>query len=91
MIARDNAGLFVADLKKDEFEVLEDGVPQSLVSFTLVHGGRVFNVAAPPPPAPQEGIILPPSRPTADAAGRILPITQAKRGLAVRPPPAAVR
>jgi VWFA-related protein len=72
VIARDNQGLFVADLKKDEFEVLEDGVPQSLVSFTLVHGGRVFNVAAPPPPAPQEGIILPPSRPAADAAGRIL-------------------
>ena len=45
---------------------------QTLVSFTLVHGGRVFNVAAPPPPAPQEGIILPPSRPAADAAGRIL-------------------
>ena len=72
VIARDNQGLFVPDLKKDEFEVIEDGTPQTLVSFTLVHGGRVFNVAAPPPPAPQEGIILPPSRPTTDAAGRIL-------------------
>jgi len=72
VIARDNQGLFVADLKKDEFEVFEDGVAQSVISFTLVHGGRVFNVAAPPPPAPQEGIILPPSRPAADAAGRIL-------------------
>jgi VWFA-related protein len=51
---------------------IEDGVAQTLVSFTLVHGGRVFNVASPPPPAPQEGIILPPSRPTTDAAGRIL-------------------
>jgi VWFA-related protein len=72
VIARDNQGQFVADLKKDEFTVLEDGVEQSVVSFTLVHGGRVFNVAAPPPPEPQEGIILPPSRPTQDAAGRIL-------------------
>jgi VWFA-related protein len=72
VIARDNQGQFIADLKKDEFEVLEDGVKQSVVSFTLVHGGRVFNVAAPPPPAPQEGIILPPQRPTQDAAGRIL-------------------
>ena len=72
VIARDNQGLFVPDLKKDEFEVIDDGTPQTLVSFTLVHGGRVFNVAAPPPPAPQEGIILPPSRPTTDAAGRIL-------------------
>jgi VWFA-related protein len=72
VIARDNAGLFVADLKKDEFEVLEDGVPQKVISFTLVHGGRVFNVAQPPAPPPQEGIILPPTRPATDAAGRIL-------------------
>jgi VWFA-related protein len=31
----------------------------------------VFNVQAPPPPPTQEGIILPPSRPTNDAAGRV--------------------
>ncbi len=72
VIARDGNGQFVADLKKQDFEVFEDDVKQEIVSFTLVHGGRVFNVAAPPPPPPQEGIILPPSRPTADAAGRIL-------------------
>jgi VWFA-related protein len=72
VIARDNGGLFVSDLKKDDFEVFEDGVKQELVSFTLVHGGRVFNVATPPPPPPQEGIILPPSRPSNDAAGRIM-------------------
>jgi VWFA-related protein len=71
VIVRDSRGQFVADLKKDEFEILEDGVKQQLVSFTLTHGGRVFNVAAPPPPPPQEGIILPPPRPTNDAAGRI--------------------
>ena len=72
VIARDNSGLFVSDLKKEDFEVFEDGVKQELVSFTLVHGGRVFNVATPPPPPPQEGIILPPSRPSNDAAGRIM-------------------
>ena len=71
VIVRDSRGQFVADLKKDEFEVFEDGVKQELVSFTLTHGGRVYNVAAPPPPPPQEGIILPPPRPTNDAAGRI--------------------
>jgi VWFA-related protein len=71
VIVRDGRGQFVADLKKDEFEVLEDGVKQQVVSFTLTHGGRVYNVAAPPPPPPQEGIILPPPRPTNDAAGRI--------------------
>jgi VWFA-related protein len=71
VIVRDSRGQFIADLKKDEFEVYEDGVRQQLVSFTLTHGGRVYNVAAPPPPPPQEGIILPPARPTNDAAGRI--------------------
>jgi VWFA-related protein len=74
VIVRDGRGQFIADLKKDEFEVYEDGVKQQMVSFTLTHGGRVFNVAAPPPPPPQEGIILPPARPTNDAAGRIFMI-----------------
>ena len=73
-IVRDSRGQFVADLKKDEFEIFEDGVKQQLVSFTLTHGGRVYNVAQPPPPPPQEGIILPPARPTNDAAGRIFMI-----------------
>jgi VWFA-related protein len=72
VIARDNNNQFVSDLKKEDFEVIEDGVQQQLVSFTMVHGGRVYNVAAPPPPPAQEGIILPASRPVADTAGRIL-------------------
>jgi VWFA-related protein len=71
VIVRDDRGQFVADLKKDEFELFEDGVRQQVISFHLTHGGRTFNVAAPPPPPAQEGIILPPSRPTSDAAGRI--------------------
>jgi VWFA-related protein len=71
VIVRDSRGQFISDLKKEEFEVLEDGVKQQVVSFTLTHGGRVYNIAAPPPPPPQEGIILPPARPANDAAGRI--------------------
>ena len=71
VIARDGSGQFIADLKKDDFEVFEDGVKQNVISFILTHGGRIYNVAAPPPPPPQEGIILPPPRPTNDAAGRI--------------------
>jgi VWFA-related protein len=70
-IVRDSRGQFVADLKKEEFEVFEDGVRQELASFTLVHGGRAYNLQAPPPPPQQEGIILPPPRPTSDTAGRI--------------------
>ncbi len=71
VIARDNAGQFIADLKKDEFEILEDGVKQEAVSFVLTHGGRVYNASAPPAAPQMEGIILPPSKPTSDAAGRI--------------------
>lgn len=71
VIARDNKGQFIADLKKEDFMVFEDGVKQDVVSFLLTHGGRVYNEAAPPPPPPMEGIILPPSKPTNDAAGRI--------------------
>jgi VWFA-related protein len=74
VIVRDNRGQFVADLKKGEFEVYEDGVKQEIVSFVLTHGGRVYNQTLPAPPKPQPGIILPPARPTSDAAGRIFVI-----------------
>ena len=42
-----------------------------MISFSLTHGGRSYNIAAPPPAPVAEGIILPPSRPPSDAAGRI--------------------
>ncbi len=71
VVVRDNTGQFMADLKKEDFEVLEDGVPQKVISFSLTHGGRSYNIAAPPPAPVAEGIILPPTRPAGDAAGRI--------------------
>jgi VWFA-related protein len=71
IVVRDDKGNFIPDLKKDEFEVYEDGVKQELTSMTVVTGGRVTNVMAPPPPPPPEGIILPPSRPKTDVSGRI--------------------
>jgi VWFA-related protein len=71
VIARDSKGQFIADLKKSDFEVLEDGVKQEVVSFLLTHGGRVYNDSPAPAAPPMEGIILPPSKPTNDAAGRI--------------------
>ena len=70
-IVRNERDQFVADLTKDEFEIYEDGVKQAIQSMILVHGGRVHNLVAPPPPPTQEGIILPPSRPRNDTAGRI--------------------
>ncbi len=62
---------FMADLKPTDFEVFEDGVKQELASMVLIHGGRAYNTLAPPPAPLQEGIILPVSRPTNDAAGRV--------------------
>jgi VWFA-related protein len=71
IIVRDEKGNFIPDLKKEEFEIYEDGVKQEISSMTVVTGGRVTNVMAPPPPPPPEGIILPPSRPKSDVSGRI--------------------
>src|SRR5438128_9907812 len=70
IIVRDEKGNFIPDLKKDEFEIFEDGVKQDISSMTVVTGGRVTNVLAPPPPPPPEGIVLPPSRPRNDVSGR---------------------
>jgi VWFA-related protein len=71
VVVRDDKGNFVPDLKRDEFEIFEDGVKQDITSMTVVTGGRVNNVLAPPPPPPPEGIILPVSRPRNDVSGRI--------------------
>jgi VWFA-related protein len=73
-IVRNDQDQFVADLTKDDFQVLEDGVPQDIQSFTLVHGGRVHNLLTAPPPPTEEGVILPPSRPRNDTTGRIFVI-----------------
>lgn len=75
-IVRDRDGRFVADMTKDELAVSEDGVPQTITSFSLVHGGRTFNLFSPEAAAPlPEGIVLPTNRrAVADTAGRVLVI-----------------
>ena len=70
VIVRDENGQFLPDLAPEDITVFEDGVEQEIASLVLVHGGRVYNQLLPPPPV-QEGIILPPTRPTSDTAGRI--------------------
>jgi VWFA-related protein len=74
VIVRDEKGVFVPNLGKNDFDVYEDGVKQTLITFVLTHGGRVLNDIAAPPPPVQEGILLPPPRPTNDASGRIFMI-----------------
>jgi len=73
VIARNQRGQFVADLKPREFEVYEDGVKQDVAWLTLSHGGRVRDLLTPPSPA-REGVIVPPSQPKAGASGRIFVI-----------------
>jgi VWFA-related protein len=69
---RDSKGQFVADLKPGDFELFEDGVKQDISSFVLIHGGRSYNQnTAAPTVAVQEGVFLPPSRPTSDSSGRV--------------------
>ncbi len=70
-IARDKTGQFVSDLKPSDFEVYEDGVKQDIVQLILFHGGRQYSPLAAPVQVQREGIVLPPPRPTNDAAGRI--------------------
>lgn len=74
VIVRDNQGQFVSTLGKGDFEVYEDGVKQDVNTFVLYHGGRLLNSIEAPPPPVQEGILLPPARPTNDASGRIFMI-----------------
>lgn len=74
VIPRDDKGRFVADLTKDSFTVLEDGQPQVITSFSLVQGGRTYNLLTPAAAsAVPEGIVLPAPRQRAnDSTGRVL-------------------
>ena len=75
VIPRDASGRFVGDLVRDDFTVLEDGEPQAITSFTVVRGGRTYNLLLPPPAAASapDGIILPPAKPRVDdTLGRVL-------------------
>ena len=74
VIPRAANGQFQADLTAEDFQILEDGVPQQIASLVLVNGGRVFSVLQPPTsaaPAAPEGLILPKARSTDNMAGRI--------------------
>jgi VWFA-related protein len=74
VVPRDASGRFIADLAKENFTVLEDGKPQTIASFALVHGGRTFTTLRPAPTPSPEGIVLPsaPSPVAADSTGRVL-------------------
>lgn len=73
VIPRDAQGRFVPDLTPSDFEIIEDGVPQTITSFTLINGGRTYNLLDPPAPDVPEGIVLPTqNRASTTVAGRVL-------------------
>src|SRR5687767_12286479 len=73
VIVRSDKGQFVADLTKDHFTILEDGEPQRIESFSMVQGGRTFDLLTPGAAPVPEGLVLPASRPrAASTAGRVL-------------------
>lgn len=74
VIVRDKRGQFLPDLKREDFTVLEDGVAQEVLDPHLIYGGRQLSADAPAAVAAPEGMILPPSRPVADVAGRVFVI-----------------
>lgn len=71
VIVRDSKGQFVPDLRRDDFEVYEDGVKQDLISMVLNRGGRQTNIITPPTVAAEEGILVPTARAPVDSTGRI--------------------
>jgi VWFA-related protein len=71
VVIKDDQGRFIPDLRKEEFEIYEDGVQQTITSMTMSHGGRVTNILEAAPAAAPEGIILPPVRRVTDTSGRI--------------------
>jgi VWFA-related protein len=69
---RDAKGQFVPNLNRDDFQVLEDGVEQTLLNFIRANGAQFYNDLATTSPMPvSEGLILPKAAPPADTAGRI--------------------
>ena len=71
VIVKDSGGRFIPDLKKDEFEIYEDGVKQDITSMTMSTAAGSPTCSKPPPPPPPEGIMLPPGAAVNDTSGRI--------------------
>jgi VWFA-related protein len=69
---RDAKGQFVANLGREDFQIFEDGVEQTLLNFIRANGAQFYNDLATTSPMPvSEGLILPKAAPPADTAGRI--------------------
>ena len=68
---RDTTGKFIPNLTLNDFEILEDGVPQKITNMVLTVGGRIMTELVPVAQPVSEGLILPPSPPPTDQSGRV--------------------
>jgi VWFA-related protein len=68
---RDRQGRFLPDVKPNEIEIYEDGVRQTMITFSLSHGGRLFNLDSQLKTSEREGIVLPRWMPVKDISGRV--------------------
>jgi VWFA-related protein len=68
----DKNGMFVPNLRQQDFTVLEDGVEQKITNFTVWIGGRALpTFVGTPASTPIPGLIVPTLKPPTDTTGRI--------------------
>jgi VWFA-related protein len=69
---RDSKGIFVPNLRQDQFEVFEDGVKQTLTYFDYIVGGAsMTGTAVMSAPRSMPGVIVPTKRQVAHTSGRV--------------------
>jgi VWFA-related protein len=71
VIVRNPRGEFLPGLTEKDFEVYEDGVRQTILTFVATSGGRVMTELVPSGEPPREGLVMPRSSRANDAPGRI--------------------
>src|SRR5262245_16581566 len=71
VIVRNERGDFIPGLTEKDFEIYEDGVRQTILTFTATLGGRVMTETAPAKPPVREGMVMPANARAAEIPGRI--------------------
>jgi VWFA-related protein len=94
VVVTDAKGNHVSDLRPEEFEVLENGKPQSITNFSFLSGARVGTIANTPPSTPPGAVTgkgakvpplppppIPPARIAAGEATRTIAVVMDDLGI----------